>query len=314
MSCAEPAATPSSSSDAFTKDGAWTSPLDREHPLVGRIWDVAASRYVEPQILAGAVRGSRFVAIGEQHDNVDHHRLEAILLGAVTATRRPAVVFEMLDVGAQEAVNRAEAAHPGDPDAIAAAVDWEHSGWPAWSMYRPVFAVAAAHDLAVVGGGFDRAEAHRIARSGVAALAPELVGRFALTSPLDPTTASALRDEMREAHCGMLPESMLDVMSLVQRSRDAELAGRLADRDDHQGAVLIAGNGHVRTDRGVPRVLAGATHARVLSVALVEVHHEWTLPGNYAAAFGAAALPFDYVWFTPRASDEDHCAELGPKK
>jgi hypothetical protein len=91
--------------------------------------------------------------------------------------------------------------------------------------------------------------------------------------------------------------------------------------------VLIAGNGHVRADRGVPLALAGAaanmasidartprSAVRLLTVALVEVRREWRAPAAYAAAFSASALPFDYVWFTPRASDVDHCAELRAKR
>jgi uncharacterized iron-regulated protein len=292
----------------------WASPLDRDHPLAGRIWDIARARFVDEAVLGEEVRHARFVGIGEQHDNVDHHRLEARLLAAVTATRHPDVVFEMIDEDAQSAVDVAQATHPGDADAIGDAVDWSHSGWPAWSTYRPVFAVAASRRLRVVGGGLTRAQAHRIALGGVAALAPELVHRFGLEAPLDAVTARALREEMRDAHCGMLPDSMLDAMALIQRARDATLAERLAAKNDPDGAVLVAGNGHVRNDRGVPSVLALGTHASMLAVGLVEVHHQWTEPEQYAAAFAACPLPFDYVWFTPRTSDVDHCDELRRKR
>lgn len=291
----------------------WESPLDRDHPLVGRIWDVKAARYVDPATVMEQVRRSRFVGIGEQHDNIDHHRLEAALLDAASTTRHPLVVFEMIDVQQQPAVDRALSEHPGDPDAVAAAVDWAHSGWPAWPLYRPVFAVAAKHGLRILGGGLDRELAHRVAHAGTAALPPDLVRRFALDTPLDPPTATAVRDEMRDAHCGMLPESMLDSMVLIQRARDAELAEKLAGAPA-DGAVLVAGNGHVRSDRGVPRALSQGAHESLLSVALVEVRREWQEPAAYASAFAASTLPFDYVWFTPRASDVDHCAELRSRK
>ncbi|HVW29071.1 MAG TPA: ChaN family lipoprotein [Polyangiaceae bacterium] len=291
----------------------WVSPLDRDHPLVGRIWDVAAARFVEASTVSDRVQRARFVALGEQHDNADHHRLEAFLLAAASTGRRPAVVFEMIDVDEQTTVDRAAAAHPGDPDAIGAAVDWAHSGWPSWAIYRPVFAVAVGRGLPMKGGGLDRALAHRVAHEGTAALAPDLVRRFALDTPLDPPVRAALRDEMRDAHCGMLPDSMLDAMALIQRARDAELAEKLAEAGA-DGAVLVAGNGHVRADRGVPRAFSRAVAEPLLTVALLEVRREWRQPAEYAAAFSASALPFDYVWFTPRASDVDHCAELREKR
>jgi uncharacterized iron-regulated protein len=274
---------------------------------------VKAARFVDEPTVTEEIRRARFVAVGEQHDNADHHRLEAALLDAASRTRRPNVVFEMIDVDEQPAVDRALSEHPGDPDAIAAAVDWAHSGWPAWAMYRPVFAVAAERRLRIVGGGLDRELAHRVAHVGTAALPPELVRRFALDTPLDARTATALRDEMRDAHCGMLPEAMLDPMALIQRARDAQLAQKLAEAPA-DGAVLVAGNGHVRADRGVPRALSEAAQLTLLSVALLEVKREWQEPAAYAAAFSASTLPFDYVWFTPRASDVDHCAELRSRK
>ena len=304
----------SSRSEPIAAAQEWVSLLDREHPLVGRIWDVRGARFVEQASFLDAVRGARFVALGEQHDNADHHRLEALLIETASAARRPSIVFEMIDVDEQPAVDSAVAAHPGDPDAIGVAVDWAHSGWPAWPLYRPVFAAVARLRLPVLGAGLDRELARKIAHEGVAALPADLVRRFALDAPLDAETSRALRDEMRDAHCGMLPESMLDPMALIQRARDAELAAKLASSDPSNGGVVVAGNGHVRSDRGVPRAFSRATNGTVLAVALVEVRPEWTKAPEYAGAFDSRDLPFDYVWFTPRASDEDHCAELGRGK
>jgi hypothetical protein len=49
---------------------------------------------------------------------------------------------------------------------------------------------------------------------------------------------------------------------------------------------------------------------RVASVAFLEVQDGVLDPTDYAAGFSAPVLPFDYVWFTPRADDQDHCAKL----
>jgi uncharacterized iron-regulated protein len=100
-------------------------------------------------------------------------------------------------------------------------------------------------------------------------------------------------------------------MVLVQRTRDAQLAERLYEgAGQNHGALLVAGNGHVRRDRGVPAQLQHAYGAKSLAIGLLEVRAEVMTPDGYAESFGTRALPFDYVWFTPRASDTDHCAEL----
>jgi hypothetical protein len=84
-----------------TPAGGFRSPLGAEHPLVGRIWSTRAGRFVDEATLRAALRG--YVLLGEKHDNVDHHALQAQLLDAMReGGRRPAVAFEMLDASAQE--------------------------------------------------------------------------------------------------------------------------------------------------------------------------------------------------------------------
>ena len=304
-SCA-PARAPAQPSHA-----SFVSPLGRDHPLAGRIWDVRARAFVSEEALFNALAAATFVGLGEQHDNADHHLLQAHAIDALTSRgRAPTVVFEMLDRHDDDAVARARREHPRDPDAVSVAVDWAHSGWPPWSLYRPIFVAAVTRDLPLYAGGIDRKAAMQLAMEGPSAVPPELVRDYGLDVALPGPLEASLRAEMRDAHCGLLPDSMLDSMVFVQRVRDATLANGLARAGAERGAVLIAGNGHVRRDRGVPAVLARRSPARFAAVGILEVRNGWTKPLDYAAAFDATELPFDYVYFTPRASDADHCADI----
>jgi uncharacterized iron-regulated protein len=288
----------------------WKSRFDRDHPLAGRIWDAANARFVAAPVLLARARTAQYVLLGEQHDNPDHHLLEArVIASLIEAGRRPAVVFEMLDLALQPVIDRALAAH-ADADQLARAVHWERSGWPSFALYRPVFARALAARVPIVAAGLDRGEAMRIAQAGNAALDPELVSRFALDVPLAPAMQQRLRQEMADVHCGLLPSAMLDSMVLVQRARDARLAERVHASGDGRGAVLIAGAAHVRNDRGVPAALELAYGASSLAIGLLEVESGRPHPAAYAAGVGSEQLPFAFTWFTPRASDVDHCAEL----
>ncbi|HEX7478757.1 MAG TPA: ChaN family lipoprotein, partial [Polyangiales bacterium] len=235
----------------------WETKLDRDHPLVGEIWDVTRKQRIDLETLRARLQDSELVLLGESHDNADHHRLEAELLEAVLAKgRKPTVVFEMLELGKQATIDRALAEHPQDVDGLGAAVDWSSSGWPSWSLYRPVFASAIGARLPLAAAGLDRPTAMHIAREGLAALDPGLVAKFALDTALPALEQAQMRAEMKQSHCGLLPNSILDSMVLVQRARDAQLAERLHARSvPGQGAVLIAGTGHVRNDRGVPAAL-----------------------------------------------------------
>ena len=120
-----------------------------------------------------------------------------------------------------------------------------------------------------------------------------------------------MRAELFQAHCGYLPEDQMEPMVQVQRARDAQMAERLIASDKGDGAVLITGAGHARTDRGVPAHLARkAPGVRVRSVAFLEVSADKRQPQDYVEAPGAGRLPYDYVWFTPVAEREDLCAKL----
>lgn len=52
-----------------------------------------------------------------------------------------------------------------------------------------------------------------------------------------------------------------------------------------------------------------APRRTIASVGLMEVADELARPQAYAARFGGL-LPYDYVWFTPRADDEDPCRKF----
>lgn len=288
---------------------AWQAPLGRDHPLAGRIRDVAAARWIDEQELFTALARADLVLIGERHDHPDHHLLQARIVEALVARgRRPAVAFEMLHADDAPAV-AAAIAGPGNTAARAAAlraaVAWDESGWPAWELYAPVFEAALAARLPIVPANLPRSEQHALRHGGRAALPAARRAALGLDAPADPDEHAALVEQIREAHCGHAPEARLERMVDAQRAWNAELARALAAAAraaDGGGAVLIAGNEHVRRDRGAPRWLARfAPDARVAAVGLLEVD-----PAEPDATPGAAA-PFDYVWLTPRLDLEDPC-------
>jgi uncharacterized iron-regulated protein len=290
----------------------WVSTELVRHPLAGRIWDVRAARLVDEATLGAAVASADFVALGEVHDNPDHHLLQARLLRAITAAgRRPALAFEMLDADKQPAVDASIAAAPRDPDALARAVGWDRSGWPEFAWYRPIFAAGLEAGLPVVAANLARPQVKEMRAKGRDALDEPLRVRLAREEPIPPATLAALRAEMQESHCGELPESALDGLVLVQRARDARMAERMTTEGRDRGAVLVTGTGHARTDRGVPALVAkDAPGRRVLSVAFTEVEEGEVDPAAYRDDGAAAPAPFDFLVFTPRARREDPCAAM----
>ncbi|MBI5164765.1 MAG: ChaN family lipoprotein [Magnetospirillum sp.] len=263
----------------------FTTALDRDQAAVGRIWQPASKRYLSPDELAALATEADVVLLGETHDNPDHHALQAWLLRRlIAAGRRPSVAFEMIDETQAPTLTGHLAAHPGDAAGLGPALKWQNSGWPDWAHYRPIAEAALAAGMPLLPANLGRDATRAAAKAG----APGL----------EPAVAAAMAAEIKDSHCGMLPDKAVPAMVAVQWARDAAMAKSLAAGLERQGsAVLIAGSGHVRRDRAVPRHLGGR---RILAVAFVEVR-----PGMVSPA--EEDLPFDAVWFTPRAERSDPC-------
>ncbi|WP_421683666.1 iron(III) ABC transporter [Stutzerimonas urumqiensis] len=255
----------------------------------GRIVELRSGRVLSAGELVGALTEAPRVLVGERHDNPDHHALQAWLLAA--ADRRgaaPSLLLEML-VPSQQArasdVQQAIAAGTPPPD-LETALAWEQ-GWP-WPLYGELVTQAMRREQPVLAANLDPDEIKRIYRA-----------RPAL--PQGAATESAVRDallaQIRESHCGLLPESQLPAMLAVQQQRDRRMAERLLAAPTP--AWLFAGAFHVRKDLGVPLHLAdlGAQGpVRVLMLA--------------EAGESVTATQADYVWYTPPRPAEDHCAAL----
>jgi uncharacterized iron-regulated protein len=117
-----------------------------------------------------------------------------------------------------------------------------------------------------------------------------------------------MRASIRQGHCGLLPERAVDAMAAAQRTRDDRIARALVEARERTGlpVVLLAGNGHLRRDIGVPLHLAALRpQARVVSIALLERPE-----AEDEGAAEAERRPFDLAVQTDAQPREDPCAAL----
>jgi uncharacterized iron-regulated protein len=291
-----------------------------------RAWDVKAARWLDENQVRERLVRARVLLLGEQHDHPEHHLRQAeVMRWLAEAGRRPAVVFEMLETSQQVELDNLTA-NPGSPestqrptkpagerasateraDALAAKVDWEHSGWPDWAMYRPIFVEAFAYGLPLIAGGLPDDVVHAAMQRGLGALPAALARDYALDVPLPDALQRSLLSQLDEAHCGLLPEALHAPMALVQRARDAQMAHSLREHATDDGAVLIAGTGHVRRDRGVPWYLRrqGVESLSVAFIASPSTDEAPEIPSEDAI--------YDIVWWTAplEQAAADPCAEL----
>jgi uncharacterized iron-regulated protein len=264
-------------------------------PTTPPVAGAGAPLAAEPAALAEAMRGVPVVLLGELHDNPAHHALRAQALARrIAAGERPALAIEQRDRDRQADVDRARRERPRDADWLIAQAGGDGWDWPA---YRPLVALALEHDLPIVAANLSRAEASRVVREGFGAVfdAP-LRARHGLDA-LPPALLDAHAREVDAGHCGLMPAAMLVPMARAQVARDVALAEAIAPHAA-RGVVLIAGNGHVRRDLGVPRWLPA--EAGVRAIGLLE----------RGAREAPPAGAFDRVVATEAVPREDPCEAL----
>ena len=273
-----------------------------------RVYDVSARRFVTEKTLVDALAHARFRLLGEIHDDPVHHAVRARLLREIAARGlHPAVVMEQFDLDNDEALRAAQHAH-ADADDVAAAGALDRKGWQ-WPMHRPIIAAALASGLPIRAGNLSR----RTLGGDLEAVLrdmPALALRVR-DAPWTDAQAHALRQDIVDSHCGMLPDAIVPKLVLAQRMRDAAMAQALVDDATADGAVLIAGNGHVRSDLGVPVYLdatgPGAAKTRTLGVGFLEASDDDPRAGDFAERLVAANPGFDYVVLSPPIARPDPC-------
>lgn len=226
------------------------------------------------------------VLLGEVHDNAAQHALrlaafEALLAGGA----RPVLAMEQFDRDKQPVIDRLLAQNPRpSADALVAAAG--DGGWH-WPHYRPFISAALKHGLPIVAANVGRDEARRVMRDGLAAsgfnadVAAELLAQQA--------------QGIEASHCGMLDAATAGRMALAQVARDQFMARVMQDHAS-RGVVLLAGNGHVRADIGVPHWLPPAVRARSQAIGVLEV--------------GDTLKAFDSRVFTAAPARPDPCEKM----
>lgn len=276
--------------------------LAREPAVIapGSIFDTRSQTYVAPAVVQRAVREANFVLLGEIHDNPEHHRLQRALIGDMLAAgRRPALVMEQLDREYQSALDAARQQQDRTADQLLDAAHFNRRGWQI-EGYRPLVELALENDLPIVAANVSRNDARAIVRDPSKAGLP----------PVPKEVDHAIAADIERSHCGQTPPApMLAGMVAAQRARDAAMAQAM-QRQAGRGAVLIAGGGHVRADRGAPLYMA----ERPLVIAFVEVDAEMKSLQAYLDGSFATARSFDFVWFTEKAARPDPCADMPAMK
>ncbi len=254
-----------------------------------QIIDVRIGKEVDESALVEILKSADFVLLGELHDNKFHHEARGRLIARFADHRRSVVSEHM------PAPNKVNFQSVIKEDLQAAGFDAE--GWD-WPIHQSLYEQIKNKGLTVVGGNLPKEEARRMFLQGASSL-PERMAKTYSQSSLDQAAERKLDHDLVEGHCGKLPEKYLLRMRFAQRMTDLSLSHNLLDR---QPSILIAGNGHVRRDYGVPQILASvAPERKVVSVGFLEQG------GDSQDLLQSVSGQYDFIWITERAERKDPC-------
>ncbi|MGI9380849.1 MAG: ChaN family lipoprotein [Methyloligellaceae bacterium] len=294
----------------------WTSELHRDHPLTGRIWSTKQNTYLTPLDLAEALALNDFILLGEIHDNPDHHRLQAWLISSIALyDRRPAIIWEMISLDQSSALEVYTNPYEAPMAGLGGAIQWSTRGWPDWEIYLPIAETAFRYKLRMFPGDVSREEMQLVRDKGFQGLETERRKSLGISQNLERGLMKDLQTALYESHCRMIPQKATAKMASIQRLRDAVMAEQMITTGNRTGAVLIAGAGHTRQDRGVPWYLRQRLpDATIASLTMVEVTGTMTEAKDHVPESSSGKAAADYVWFTARTKREDPCLAFQKKK
>ncbi|APA71158.1 ChaN family lipoprotein [Janthinobacterium sp. 1_2014MBL_MicDiv] len=253
---------------------------------LGEIVDLRSGQRLSAEQLLAQLAAAPRVIIGEQHDQLSHHRIEQWLLQQLQG-RRPqgSVLLEMLNPDQQAKVDKVKPWLQTDPvvrpEHVAELVAWQPN-WK-WEQYGDLVMTVMRAPYPVWSANLDRSEIKQMFADK-----PGVQGKHSNLAN-DGKVHDKLKDIIRVMHDNQIDEPRLAAMLSVQQQRDRRMAERLLAAP--APAVLIAGAYHAHKDLGVPlhvQDLTGGPAPLVLVLA------------RQGAEVKASQA--DFVWFTPVAA------------
>ncbi|MFT3939322.1 ChaN family lipoprotein [Rhodopseudomonas sp.] len=234
-----------------------------------------------------------YVLIGEVHDEPAHHAAQTRLIAALGTSRRfKSVLFEMLEPVQDDAANAFTAGKISLND-LKVSFQWTERGWPIWEAYEPIFAAAKASGLHIQHAGLEAELVRHVNSFGFLGL-PRRIRQQLDIKPDDKFVVDFERLKSVVASSHESNATTGAPLAISQYAKDAYIAHRLASTGR---AILIAGNGHVRNDIGVP----GHLRKYRPSVRVVTIGLKTDESGEEDTERSATAKPhYDYIWVTAR--------------
>ena len=150
----------------------WQSRLNIEHELVGKIWSSKRQEFITVDEFTSSIEESRYLILGEKHDNPDHHLLQlSIINHLVSRGLLSLVAFEMMDTSSQNLLDEMHLVNMDNQESLKEYLKWDEEGWN-WSYYGPIIYSAYSSKVALAASNLTDSKMMEL--YGLQELPPEL--------------------------------------------------------------------------------------------------------------------------------------------
>jgi uncharacterized iron-regulated protein len=138
--------------------------LGAQSYVPNRVFDAPRGAFTDFESMAADLAGADVVFIGEQHDDVNTHRLELAVLEALMRRKQAVVLsLEMFERDVQEPLDHFAMGHMDEVEFLKVSRPWPRYG----TDYKPLVDMAIAHGWPVVAANVPRPIASEVAKGGL---------------------------------------------------------------------------------------------------------------------------------------------------
>jgi uncharacterized iron-regulated protein len=284
-------------------------PARRDHtaPVVlDAITDASTGEILTPGELPKRLEADRLLLVGEEHTDMDSHRVERRVLEELhRAGRRVTVALEMYPYTEQKALDDWTAGSLSE-EAFLDASHWYRSWGYNWGYYRDIFLLARDAKMPMRAVNAPRDVVSAVRKKGYQGLTPEEAAHIpAHIDSKNPEHLRMFKASFEDAsfHAGMDDaawQAMLDAQCAWDATMGFQAAQALQGDDDPKSIVVVlVGAGHVGYGLGIERQLRSqGFQGGIASVIAVPIADD---KGKAVPAVQASYASF--VWGTPSESD-----------
>jgi uncharacterized iron-regulated protein len=254
---------------------------------------------------------SRVVFVGEAHDQIEHHHIESRIIHGLLAEGKDLVVgMEMFSRSQQPVLDRWSQGGLTERE-FRKETNWDTTWGIDYQLYKGILDEAKAHHLKVLALNVEREWVSKVAQNGIQGLSLEDRNNLPEMDLTDKDHRAYIR-RIYNSHRGGLSkdfEHFYESQSLWDEGMAETLSEFLkSPESQNKTIVVIAGNGHVVFDFGIPKRFYRRTPFPFKTL----VMKEWTKDPDMDLVSSPTSAPLaDFLWITRSNPPEQKRPRIG---